>query len=235
MLDLAFLPRLMNVSLHSKESDYIKCLTSSGLARSMMASVNMTSQKFEKWRRALAKELIAAYTHYHIWEQLWPSEEHVSVLNQFRVFFHFTTAAHSQLFFLHVAKITEHRKDSINLWRWLDEIEKDPSFASRLSVEIKELREQLQTYDALINRIKTHRHKRIAHVDERHSWPDSNIWQDNIVTIGEAKKLLGALESGFNKVSAAYDGQIWSLRSIGLEDTSSLLKKLLVKSPTDHL
>lgn len=40
-----------------------------------MASVNMTSQKFEKWRRALAKELIAAYTHYHIWEQLWPSEE----------------------------------------------------------------------------------------------------------------------------------------------------------------
>ena len=51
-----------------------------------MSCTNMTPEKFEKWRQALASELIAVYTHYHIWEQLWPSEEPVPILKRFRGF-----------------------------------------------------------------------------------------------------------------------------------------------------
>lgn len=187
----------------------------------------MIPEKFEKWRQALANELIAAYTHYHIWEQLWPSEESVPVLNRFRVFFHYTTAAHMQLFFLHVTKITEDRRDSINLWCLLDEVEKYPSLVPGLSVmEIKQLREQLKAHRDILRRIHIHRDKRIAHVDERQSWPDSCLWQDTVVTVGEAKILLQDLENLFNRLSVAHDGQRWSLKTIGLEDTNRLLKQV---------
>lgn len=79
-----------------------------------MKRSTMTSELFQKWRRAIADELVAAYSHYHIWEQLWPSEESVKVLNQYRVFFHYTTAAHVQLFLLRISKIMEDRRDSVN-------------------------------------------------------------------------------------------------------------------------
>ena len=185
----------------------------------------MTPEKFGKWRQALASELIAAYNHYHIWEQLWPSEESVRVLNRFRVFFHYTIAAHSQLFFLHVTKVTEDRRDSVNLWRLLDEVEKHPSLVPRLLIsKVRQFRERLKAHSEIIRRIRTYRDKRIAHVDERHSWPDSRLWQDKVVTVGEAKILLQDLESIFNTLSAAHDGQRWSLKTIGLEDTTTLLK-----------
>jgi len=188
----------------------------------------MTSELFQKWRRTIADELVAAYAHYHIWEQLWPSEESVKVLNQYRVFFHYTTAAHIQLFLLRISKITEDRRDSVNFWRLLDEIEKAPSLAPGLSKsKIKKLRQQLQAQSDLLRRIRTHRDKRIAHVDSRHSWPDDKLWQDKAVTVGEAKVLLEELENIFNTVSSAHDGQGWSLKTVGLDDTGRALRVLL--------
>lgn len=189
----------------------------------------MTSQEFEGWRKNLYKELVAAYTHYHIWKQLWPSKEHVRVLKRFRVFFHYTTAAHMQQFILSMTKITEHRKDSINLWRWLDGIEDDPSLTLRLSTEVRKFRAQIQTHKDVLQRIRRYRNKVIAHVDERHAWPDNNLWQDKVITVGEAKALLQDLESGFNALSAAYDRHHWLLKTVGLEDTSYLFKELLGK------
>ena len=128
---------------------------------------------------------------------------------------------------MHVTKVTEDRRDSINLWRLLDEVERSPSLVPRLSIsEVKQLRDQLKAHSDILRRIRTHRDKRIAHVDERHSWPDSRIWQDAVVTVAEAKRLLQDLENIFNRVSGAHDGQIWSLKTIGLEDTDRLLKQM---------
>lgn len=196
----------------------------------------MTAEKFRKWRKSIADQLIAAYTHYHIWEQLWPTEESVKVLNWFKVFFHYTIGSHSQLFLLSIAKITEHRNDSVNLWRMLDEVERNPSLVPQLSIpEIRELRERLEAHNDLLGRIRTHRDKRIAHVDSRHSWPDSRIWQDNVVTIGEAKKLLQDLEGIFNRLSVAHDGHRWSLKHTRLQDTSMMLKALVDQEITMRL
>lgn len=193
-----------------------------------MKRFTMTSERFQKWRRAIADELVAAYTHYHIWEQLWPSEESVKLLNQYRVFFHYTTAAHVQLFLLRISKITEDRRDSVNFWRLLDEIEKAPGLVPGLSKsKMKGLRQQLQAQSDLLRRIRTHRDKRIAHVDSRHSWPDDNLWQDKAVTVGEAEVLLEKLENIFNTISSAHDGQVWSLRTVGVDDAGRLLRSLL--------
>lgn len=189
----------------------------------------MTPHKFESWRKTIYKELIAAYTHYHIWEQLWPTEEHILIINQFPVFFHYTTAAHMKQFILSITKITEHRDNSINLWRWLDGIENDQSLASRLSTEVKQLRAQLESHNDILGRIRKYRNKIIAHIDERHAWPDDNLWQDKVITVGEAKALLQDLESGFNVLSLAYDRYGGLLKTAGLGDTSSLFKELLSK------
>lgn len=116
------------------------------------------------------------------------------------------------------------------MWRLLDELEKCPTLVPSLSVsEVKHQRAQLQADNDILRRIRTHRNKRIAHVDERHVWPDSHVWQDSIVTVGEAKKPLEDLKSVFNKISAAHDGHTWSLETIGMKDTSQLLEELLAK------
>lgn len=116
------------------------------------------------------------------------------------------------------------------MWRLLDEIERCPTLVPSLSIsEVKQQRAQLQADNDILRRIRTHRNKGIAHVDERHAWPDSHLWQDNIVTVGGAKKLLEDLKSVFNKISAAQDGRIWSLETIGMKDTSQLLEELLAK------
>lgn len=57
----------------------------------------MKPKKFNKWRQALANELIAAYTRYHIMKQLWPSDGSVQVLNQYWGFFHYTIAAQTAI------------------------------------------------------------------------------------------------------------------------------------------
>jgi len=67
------------------------------------------------------------------------------------------------------------------LWRLLDEVEKRPSLVPGLSIsEVKRLREQLKAHSDILGRIRTHRDKRMAHVDERHSWPDSSLCHHNL-------------------------------------------------------
>jgi hypothetical protein len=95
----------------------LNCNLCAGLYRKK-GDVMLTDEKFIKWREILAGELLTAYANYSIWEQLWPSEENVQVLNEYRTFFHYTVAAHLQLFILYISKLTENRKDSINLWRF---------------------------------------------------------------------------------------------------------------------
>ena len=189
--------------------------------------MNITPDRLTKWRQALANELIEAHTHFYIWEQLWPTEEAVPALNRFRVFFKMTRNAHVEQFILHVAKVTEHRKDSINLWRLLDAVEQHPNIVPRISTpEVRQQRAHLEADKDILRSIRTHRNKRIAHVDEHNSWPDSPIWQDNRVLFGSAKKLLQDLEDIFNTLSIAHDGQSWSFKPVGADDTSRLLKDL---------
>ena len=190
----------------------------------------MTPEKFGQWRKEIAAELVMAYTHYHIWEQLWPSTEQLAkVLNRYISFFQPTRQAHVHQFFLCVAKITDKRKDSKSLWRLLDEVEKTPSLVSRNPISTATLRAQIESYNDVLKRIRTHRNKRLAHIDESHSWPDSVMWSKNPVTVSEAKKLLTDLEHVFNKLSSAHDGQVWSLKVQRPNDTSRLLEELYKK------
>lgn len=193
----------------------------------VMTNPRPAPERFKRWRSAIADELIRAHSYYHIWKQLWPSEESVPDLNQYRVFFHYTRAAHLQLFFMSIAKITQYGRNSITFWRLFNEIEEFPDLTPRLSgLEMNNLRERLESHRNLLARIHTYCNKKVINVDLRDEWPDEHVWQDKAVTIKEAETLLQDLESIFNKISSAHDGRAWSFKPVGLGDTTTLLKAL---------
>ena len=187
----------------------------------------MTRDRYGQWRKEIAAELVMAYTHYHIWKQLWPSTKQLATaLNRYIAFFQPTRQAHVHQFFMSVVKITDKRKDSKSLWRLLDKAEIDPSLVSQNPISVEDLRKQIAEHDDVLKKIRMHRNKRLAHIDESHSWPDSVIWSKNPVTVGEAESLLKDLEEVFNKLSSAHDGHVWSLRISRLTDASRLLEEL---------
>lgn len=193
----------------------------------VMTNPRPTPERFKRWRGAIAEELIRAHSYYQIWKQLWPTEEAVQVLNRYRVFFHYTRAAHLQMFFMSIAKITQYGKNPITIWRLFSEIEEYPDLTPRLSgLEIGSLRERLESHNNLLARISVYCNKKVINIDLRDEWPDENVWQDKAITIKEAETLLQDLESIFNKISSAHDGQSWSFKMVGIDDTTYLLNEL---------
>ena len=193
----------------------------------VMTNPRPTPERFKRWRSAIAEELVRAHSYYKIWKQLWPTEEAVHTLNEYRAFFHYTIAAHLQMFFMSIAKITQHGSKSITIWRLLNEIERHPNLIPGLSVsEIGRLRERVESHKNLLNRIGVYCNKKVINIDLRDEWPDENIWQDTAIKIGEVEKLLEDLESIFNKISNAHDRNSWLFDMVGIDDTASLLKAL---------
>lgn len=193
----------------------------------VMTNPRPTSERFKRWRGAIADELVRAHSYYHIWKQLWPTEEAVQVLNNYRVFFHYTRAAHLQMFFMSIAKVTQYGRNPITIWRLFDEIEDNPELAPRISeTEIRRLRKQLESHKNLLARISAYCNKKVINIDLRDEWPDENIWQDKAITIKEAETLLQDLESVFNKISNAHDGNSWSFKMVGLDDTTHVVEVL---------
>jgi len=186
----------------------------------------MDSKKFGKWRDEIAGELAWANTHFRIWEQLWPTEHTVRIINKFRVFFQTTRQAHLQQFLLSVSKIMDKRRGSKSIWSLLNAVDNNPSLLQNKPLDTHQLWVKLDAHNSLIERIRIHRDKHIAHIDASQSWPDSDIWKKNPVTIGEAKQLMEDLEDVFNKISTAYDGHVWVLEYLGIDDTTSLINEL---------
>ena len=190
----------------------------------------ITREKFGQWRKEIAAELVLAYIHYHIWKQLLPSTRQIArTINQYKNFFRPTSQAHFNQFLMCVMKITDKRRDSKSMWRLLDEAEKDPSLVSQRPISVADLRARIEAHDNVLGKIRTHRNKRLAHIDESHSWPDSIIWSENPITVGESERLLTDLEDVFKKLSLAHDRVMWPLRLLVLDDTSRLLEKLYKK------
>lgn len=182
---------------------------------------------FKRLRDIIAEELIKAHSHYYIWKQLWPTKEFVQVINRYRVFFQFTRVAHLKMFLASIERITQSNKYSVTIWRLLDEIESDTKLAGRLSLnEIKDLRAKMDSYTDILKRIHIYQRRKIENVEQQGLLFEDRILKDKVITVGEAEKLLKDMGDVFNKVSAAYDGQVWSLKPFRIEDTTDLLRAL---------
>ena len=181
----------------------------------------MSHEEFKNWRHALGNELLEAHANFRIWEQLWPNKEDtVRIQNQYRVFFQVTRKAHLDQFLLHIAKLTEHKGDSINLWRLLDMAEQYPDIFPHISAsKVKQLRQRLEASKDIRRNIRKHRDKRIAHLDEDIQLVNSPV------LYGEAKKLLEEVEDIFTTLL----GETWVFDIGRMNDTAQLIETLAQK------
>jgi len=88
------------------------------------------------------KQLIDAQSHFDIWEQLWPTEENVRVINTFRGFFMPTRNAHLDRFFIKVSNVVSNRRTSPSFYRLLTMLSVAPSLAP--GINIRSLRSRLK-------------------------------------------------------------------------------------------
>lgn len=120
-------------------------------------------KEFESLLDEVRKQLLDAQIHFDIWEQLWPTEENVHIINVYRGFFQPTRIAHLDRFFIKASNVMSNDPTSPSFYRVLNMIRKDVNLAP--GIELRALRNRLKKQKNLIERIRQYRNKRAAHWD----------------------------------------------------------------------
>ncbi len=185
-----------------------------------------TNVRFERWLKQIIEELVYATCHFRVWEQLWPSTEDIArAENVYINFFQLTRIAHNNQLFLHINKILDRRKDSINIWRLFGVIEKNPDLLEQ-KIDIRAIKDRLNTKKEVYERLKVYRNKKLAHIDEEYHTSE-DLRKRTKVFLGEMREILNDLADIITEISAAYSGAIPSFETVGIDDTTRLLKTLL--------
>jgi hypothetical protein len=174
--------------------------------------------EFENLLEELRKQLLDACVHFDIWEQLWPTEEAVDVINQYKGFFIPTRNAHLDRFFIKVCNILSNDSKSPSFYRILSMIGKNPSLA--LGIDARAVKNRLNKHKNVLEGIKQYRDTKAAHWDTNISDPRKPV------LFGESKKLLKDLQDIFNEISSANSRNVWSFSYSQQGDTYGLLNTL---------
>jgi hypothetical protein len=184
-------------------------------------------QKFKQWLKQIIEELVWATCHFKVWEQLWPSTEEIAnVENLYLNFFQLTRKAHNDQFLLQLSKILDRHRDSINVFKLIEMIEKKPGLITEKSLDIDTLRIRLSEKEEVFKRLKTLRDKKLTHIDEQFHI-NANLRGSIHVYVGEARAILSDLAEILTEISVAHDGATPAFETIGIGDTSELLKMLI--------
>ncbi len=188
---------------------------------------NREQQKFKQWLDQIIEELVWATCYFKVWEQLWPSTEEIANVENFYLnFFQLTRKAHNDQFLLQLSKILDRHKDSINIFRLIKMMEKQPGLITDKSLDIDALRTKLSKKEEVLKRLRTLRDKKLAHIDEQFHI-NANLRKSIHVYVGEARALLNDLAEILTEISVAHNGAVPAFETIGIDDTSELLKTLI--------
>lgn len=184
-----------------------------------MSSKEQRLTEFKLLLDEVRKQLLDGQIHFDIWEQLWPTEENVHVLNAFRGFFLPTRNAHLDRFFIKVSNVVSNRATSPSFYRLLNMLSVAPSLAP--GIDIRALRSRLKKQKGLLERIRRYRNKRAAHWDMDVSEPLGPV------QLGESRQMLRELEELFNEINRAHTiRQVWIFQPVERNDTRRLLSSL---------
>lgn len=173
--------------------------------------------EFKSLLEEIRKQLLDACVHFDIWEQLWPTEQIVDVINQYKGFFLPTRNAHLDLFFIKVCNVLSNDPKSPSFYRILSMLSKNPNLASTTSA--RELKNRLKKHNRVLKAIEQHRNTRAAHWDIRKQ-------SRKPVLFGDSKQMLKELQDIFNEISRAHSRNEWSFRISEHGNTASLLNVL---------
>jgi hypothetical protein len=174
--------------------------------------------EFQSLLEELRKQLLDARVHFDIWVQLFPTEQVVDIVNQYKGFFRPTAQAHLDRFIIKVSNVVSNKPKSPSFHGIFKMLDNNPALAS--GVEVRSLRKRLKQHRKVLEAIKEYRDKRSAH------WDTLGKTQRKPVPYGDSRRMLSELQDIFNEISAAHSGNVLAFQYIQRRDTAALLDVL---------
>jgi len=175
-------------------------------------------KEFEYVLEILRKQLLSANTHFYIFEQLWPTEKVVDIINRYIGFFQPTRVAHLDSLSIKISDIVSNKATAPSFYRILNMIGRNSNLAS--DINVRAIKQRLRKHKRTSEAIKDFRDKRAAH------WDTSVEKLDKPVLLGRTKRMLKEMEAIFNQISASHSSKVWSFKYSQQGDTINLLEAL---------
>ena len=198
--------------------------------KSMGTNLKDEQEEFEDVFEILRKQLLNASVNFYIWEQLFPTEKVIDIINRYIGFFQPTREAHLDGLIIKVSEILSSGRNAASLYRILNMIGRNPNLAP--SINVRELKKRLRNHRKVVEAIKDYRNRRVAHWDtasvKERVAPEyggiKKLWKP--VFFGETKEMLAELQAIYNRISASHLKEIYAFRYGQQGDTISLLEAL---------
>jgi len=186
-------------------------------------------EEFEYVFEILLKQLLDASVHFYIWEQLWPTEKVVDIINRYIGFFQPTRDAHLDGLSIKVSEILSNKPNAPSFYRILNMIDKNSNLAP--DINVREIKKRLKNHKKVVEAIRNYRNKRVAHWDTSVGkrvihWDNKVKNLARPVLLGDTKRMLTELKAIANKISASHSNEIHAFRYGQQGDTISLLEAL---------
>jgi len=180
--------------------------------------VRNEKEEFEYVLEILRQQLLDANCHFYIWEQLWPTEKVVDMINRYKGFFQPSRAAHLESLVIKVSNIVSNEADAPSFYRILKMVGINSKLAP--DINVREVKKRIQRHKKTLEAIKNFRNTRVAH------WDTSIEKLEKPVLFGDTKGMLKELADIFNEISASHSKNEWSFRYSEQGDVISLLDGL---------
>ena len=174
----------------------------------------------------LRKQLLSVSTCIYIYEQLFPTEKVVDIINRYKGFFRPTRDALIDSLVIRVSTILSSQPTAPSFYCVLNMIGKNPCLAP--SIDVHEIKKRLRKHMKTLKAIEDFRNKRVAHWDT--SVEDEEVGKPLLLN---TKRMLEELEAIFNEISTSHSNNEWSFRYGQQGDTISLLDALKWKQAYD--
>jgi len=174
--------------------------------------------EFKSLLEELRKQLLEASVYFDIWEQLWPTEQVVDVINRYKGFFKPARQAILDQFFIKICNVISNDRRSPSFYKIFKTLDTNPNLAPNINV--RSLRKRLQQHKAILASIDNYRKTRAAH------WDIDIKVEKKPVLYGESKKILKELQNICNEISRASIKNVWSFNVVQHNDATALLNHL---------
>jgi len=207
-------------------------------------------KQFLEYHRRLIDEIHQADAHFKLWKRLQDYRaDYPKELNQAAFFFIFTTRAHLDATLMHIFKVIDKTKGSLNIWKLLDVVEENlnifstEAFSQRMvdnewyetqvnshipitSKIVQGDREKLKKLERITSSLKTWRNKAIAHIDRQFLLDGVDVAKQYPVKIGELEETITVLFEILNRYSYAYNSSTWMRGWPGEDDIQTVVDSI---------
>ncbi len=174
--------------------------------------------EFKSLLEELRKQLLDACIHFEIWEQLWPTEQVVDVINRYKGFFQPTRNAHIDRFYIKICNVVSNKLNQPSFYRVFNMLKANTTLAPGL--DIRSLKKRLKSHKKTLSAIKQYRNTKGAH------WDMVIPAKRKPVLFGDSKRMLEEMQNIYNEISGAATTREWSFKLSQHGDTHALLNHL---------